>query len=74
MATEPYQVLLVEDNPDDIWLIRRAFVGNQPQVCLHVVEDGLEAIDFLRRQGAYAESPKPNLILLDLKLPKKDGG
>jgi two-component system, chemotaxis family, response regulator Rcp1 len=74
MATNPHQVLLVEDNPDDIWLIKRAFSDNYPQCILHIVEDGVEAVAFLRRHGKYVDAPRPDLILLDLKLPKKDGG
>ena len=66
-------ILLVEDNPGDVRLtqeaLKEAKVGNQ----LHVVEDGVEAMAFLRHEGKYADSPHPDLILLDLNLPKKDG-
>lgn len=66
-------ILLVEDNPADVRLTREALkeakVGNQ----LHVVEDGVEAMRFLRREGEFNDVPRPDLIMLDLNLPKKDG-
>jgi len=66
-------VLLVEDDPGDVLMTQEAFeyhkIGNR----LHVVEDGVEAIAFLRRTGEHAEAPRPGLILLDLNLPRKDG-
>jgi len=67
------EILLVEDNPGDVRLtqeaLREAKVRNQ----LHVVEDGVQAMEFLRRTGPYADAPRPDLILLDLNLPRKDG-
>lgn len=68
------EVLLVEDNPGDIGLTREAL--NQGRLLNHlsVVPDGFEAIEFLRRRGKYAEAPRPDLVLLDLGLPGKDGG
>jgi CheY-like chemotaxis protein len=75
ILTRPvFQVLLVEDDPDDSWLIQRAFREiDRPRCNLHVVEDGLAALDFLWQREQYTKVPKPDLILLDLKLPKKDG-
>jgi chemotaxis family two-component system response regulator Rcp1 len=69
----PVQVLLVEDNPGDIRLTQEAFREANPFVHLHVVMDGVEAMAFLRHQGAYAHALRPDLILLDLNLPKMDG-
>lgn len=67
------QILLVEDNPGDIRLTQEALKeGNIPNV-LHVVKDGVEAMEFLRKKGKYSESPIPDIILLDLNLPRKDG-
>ena len=66
-------VLLVEDDPGDVFLIREAFAHNKVHNALHVVSDGVAALDFLRRRGAYPEAPRPDLILLDLNLPLKDG-
>lgn len=69
----PIEILLVEDNPGDVRLtvesLKEAKVTNH----LSVVGDGVEAMAFLRRNGAYTNAPKPDLILLDLDLPKKDG-
>ncbi len=67
------QILLVEDNPGDIRLTQEALKeGNLPNI-LHVVKDGVEAVAFLRQEREYADKPRPDLILLDLNLPKKDG-
>jgi CheY-like chemotaxis protein len=66
-------VLLVEDDPGDVVLIQEAFADNKVHNRLHCVADGVEAIDFLRREGEFADSPRPDLILLDLNLPRKDG-
>jgi CheY-like chemotaxis protein len=67
------EVLLVEDNEGDVRLTREALKEGKLFVHLNVVHDGIDAIAFLRRQGAYAEAALPDLILLDLNLPKKDG-
>ncbi|MEU2248409.1 response regulator [Streptomyces sp. NPDC019224] len=70
---EPIEVLLVEDDPGDELMTREAFEDNKIRNTLHVVRDGEEALDFLYRRGAHAEAPRPDLILLDLNLPKYDG-
>jgi len=70
---EVVEILLVEDNPGDVRLTREALKeGNIPNN-LNVAKDGVEAMAFLRRQGRYAEALRPQLILLDLNLPRKDG-
>jgi len=69
----PIEILLVEDNPGDARLTREALRDARVRNNLHVVLDGVEALAFLRRQGKHVEVPKPDLILLDLNLPKKDG-
>jgi two-component system, chemotaxis family, response regulator Rcp1 len=68
------EVLLVEDSSGDVRLTKEAFLGANPSVRLHVAGDGLEAIEFLRREKAYAAAPRPDLIVLDLNLPKMEGG
>jgi two-component system, chemotaxis family, response regulator Rcp1 len=67
------EILLVEDNPGDVRLTMEALQDGKMQNHLNVVGDGEEALAFLRRQGKHAEAPCPDLILLDLNLPKKDG-
>ena len=69
----PMEVLLVEDNPGDVRLTREAFRNTDTYVHLHVASDGVEAMEFLRREGIHAIAPRPDLILLDLNLPRMDG-
>ncbi|MFD0200551.1 MULTISPECIES: response regulator [Saccharothrix] len=66
-------VLLVEDDPGDALMTQEAFEHHKIRNQLHVVRDGVEALEFLRRQGQYEDAPRPGLILLDLNLPKMDG-
>jgi CheY-like chemotaxis protein len=70
---KPIEVLLVEDDPGDELMTREAFEDNKIGNTLHVVRDGEEALAFLYRENGYAEAPRPDLILLDLNLPKYDG-
>jgi CheY-like chemotaxis protein len=67
------EVLLVEDNPGDVLLTKIALEDSKIRVNLNVVEDGVEAMAFLRKQGKYINMPHPDIILLDFNLPKKDG-
>ncbi len=67
------QVLLVEDSPGDVRLTREAFRASNRTINLHVAADGVEAIAFLKRQGPNVNAPRPDLILLDLNLPRMDG-
>lgn len=68
-----FEVLLVEDNPGDARLTRIALEEGKVRINLNTVEDGVEALEFLRRHGKYADCDRPDLILLDLNLPRKDG-
>lgn len=70
---EPAQILLVEDNPGDVRLTEEAFKQGRIDNDLHVVSDGNEALNFLYQRGKYEAAPRPDLILLDLNLPRKDG-
>jgi len=72
-SIQPVDILLVEDSPADVRLTREALHEAKVINTLHVVKDGVSALAFLRKQGQYAGSPRPKLILLDLNLPKKDG-
>lgn len=71
--TRPVNILLIEDNPGDVRLAQEAFKEGNLEVQLDVVMDGLEAIRYLHKFGPYEDSSTPDLILLDLNLPKKDG-
>jgi two-component system response regulator len=70
---EPVEVLLVEDSPADVRLTQEALKEEKLFIRLNVVPDGVEAMAYLRREGKYANAARPDLILLDLNLPKKDG-
>lgn len=72
-AIMPIEVLLVEDNPGDAELTRIALEDSKISVNLNVVEDGVEAMAFLRKQDKYSNVPHPDIVLLDLNLPRKDG-
>ncbi|GIV95353.1 MAG: response regulator [Herpetosiphonaceae bacterium] len=69
----PIEILLVEDNPGDVRLIQEVMAETRIQNVIYVTRDGVEALAFLRREGAYKACPRPDLILLDLNLPRKDG-
>jgi chemotaxis family two-component system response regulator Rcp1 len=69
----PIEVLLVEDSPGDVRLTREAFKDAKVHINLHVASDGTDAMAFLHREGEHSNAPRPDLILLDLNLPKKDG-
>lgn len=71
--TRPIEVLLVEDNPADVRLTQEALREGKVRNRLHSVPDGVEALAFLRREGKYADAVRPDLILLDLNLPRKSG-
>lgn len=70
---QPIDILLIEDDPGDELMTREAFEDNKIGNTLHVAHDGQDALDFLYRQGEHADAPLPDLILLDLNLPKYDG-
>jgi chemotaxis family two-component system response regulator Rcp1 len=69
----PLNVLLVEDTPGDVHLTQEAFRHANRTICLHVAVDGVEAMEFLKREGLHSNAPRPDFILLDLNLPKLDG-
>lgn len=73
MPGRPAEILLVDDDPGDVQLTREAFEEGRLSNHLHVAEDGEQAMAFLRREGAYARVPRPDLVLLDLNMPRKGG-
>ena len=73
VTSRPVEILLVEDNPGDVNLTRIALADREINVNLSVVVDGVEAMDFLNRQGSHSQAVYPDLILLDWHLPRKDG-
>jgi CheY-like chemotaxis protein len=72
-TSSPVEILLVEDNPGDVRLTQEALKEGKVYNNLHWAKDGVEALEFLKRQGKHAKAPRPDIILLDLNLPKKDG-
>jgi len=70
---EPVEILLAEDNPGDAKLTRKALEQGKVINNLHVVTDGVDAMAYLRQEGEYADRPRPDLVLLDLNMPRKDG-
>ncbi|HEX3719823.1 MAG TPA: response regulator [Verrucomicrobiae bacterium] len=73
MSVSPIQILLVEDNPGDVRLTEEALKDAKVHTILHVAKDGVEALTFLRKTGQYADAPMPDIILLDLNLPRMNG-
>jgi chemotaxis family two-component system response regulator Rcp1 len=71
--TQQITILLAEDSPGDVRLTKEALKESKMLNALHVVPDGVEALAFLRREGEYADAPRPDLILLDLNMPRRDG-
>jgi CheY-like chemotaxis protein len=71
--TRAFEVLLVEDNAGDVRLTREALKDAKVHISLHVASDGIEAMAFLNREDKFAEAPRPDIILLDLNLPRRDG-
>ncbi|HLY11107.1 MAG TPA: response regulator [Planctomycetota bacterium] len=69
----PIRILLVEDSPTDLLMTKEALDRSKILLDVHSVEDGVKTMEFLRRQGKYTTAPRPDFILLDLNLPKKDG-
>lgn len=72
-AQRPIEMLLVEDDPDDVWETQQTLNDAKITNNLHVATDGEEAMAFLRREGKYAQAPRPDLIFLDLNMPRRDG-
>ena len=71
--SKPVEILMVDDNPGDIDLAREALEEGKVSNTLHIARDGVEALAFLRKQGQYADAPRPDLILLDLNMPRMSG-
>jgi len=73
MNVRPVSILVIEDNPTDVLLLREALGNSKLQIDLSVVQDGVVGLEFLRRLGPHSQASRPNLILLDLNLPRKSG-
>jgi len=72
-AGEPIEILLVEDNPGDVYLVKETLHENKFLNRIHVVHNGVDAVAFLRQEGKYEKAPRPDIIFLDLNMPRKDG-
>lgn len=72
-TTQPFDLLLVEDEPADVHLVRMALKEGKVWCNLHHAEDGVDGLAFLRREGGHQDAPRPDLILLDLNMPRMDG-
>ena len=72
-SPQRFDILLVEDNEDDVLLTRHAFKSTPLVSSIHIAHDGLQGLEFLRREGQYADAPRPDVILLDLNMPRMDG-
>jgi chemotaxis family two-component system response regulator Rcp1 len=72
-TSRPIIILMVEDNPTDVLVTKEGLLSAKMLSTLHVADDGIEAMDFLHQQGKYADAPRPDLILLDLNMPRKNG-
>jgi two-component system, chemotaxis family, response regulator Rcp1 len=73
MTPQPIRILMVEDDPGDVRLAREALKSKKMHIIMHDVPDGMEAMAFLRKEGAFADMVRPDLILLDLNMPRMDG-
>ena len=73
IATRPVVILMVEDNPTDVLIAKEGLLSAKMLSTVHVADDGMYAMDFLHRKGKYANAPRPDLILLDLNMPRMDG-
>jgi CheY-like chemotaxis protein len=73
MKNKPITILMAEDNATDVMLTKEALTHAKLLNTLHVVDDGIEALDFLHRRGKHVKAPQPDLILLDLNMPRKNG-
>jgi len=73
MKGNSIQILIVEDSPSDAFIVREALKQAQEPSDVHCVRDGVEAIEFLHRRGPFVDAPRPDIMLLDLNLPRKDG-
>jgi chemotaxis family two-component system response regulator Rcp1 len=73
MEIKPIEILMVEDNEGDVLLAMEALKGAKVANKVSVIRDGVEALEFLRRRGSFSAAPRPDLVLLDLNLPRKDG-
>lgn len=73
IEVSPIEILLIEDDPDDVWETRQMLSDYKISNRLHVVQDGEKALDYLHQRGEHSGAPRPDLIILDLNLPKRDG-